>query len=79
MAPSVSVTNGLGRPVKVSISVNGHGIIMGQVEAQSTVVLVTPVRVTPGEVVTLTAVTDDGTGTYSKDVALTGTYDWHIP
>lgn len=78
-APSLSVTNGLSHPVTVSISANGHGVIMGEVDAQSTEVLVAPVRIAPGTTVTLKATTADGTATYSKDVILNGMYEWHVP
>jgi hypothetical protein len=79
-APSITVTNGLDKPVSVSLSTAGKkDLFLGQVAPQSSATL-TARGVSSGATVTLTATTADGANTYTRpNVALTGTYAWQLP
>ncbi len=76
---SLHVTNSLAQAINVYVVSAGNEIFLGQVEANSTQQI--PVRgVAAGSMVTLRAVTTDGSRRYERqDVTLTGQFDWRVP
>ena len=75
---SLTITNNETQPIQVYVVQGGNPMFVKQVAARSTETVSVP-GVAAGSSVTLRATRADGSRTYSKDVTLTGSYNYIVP